>query len=313
MAVTFQNESTRRGGALYVDFPENILIMPELNGRIENTDVTDLAADIEKNGQNTPVVIRKNDAGVPVLVCGHRRWRAVKLINDRNPEHKIQLVCNYFTLTEMEAFALAIGENRFRKDVTPMDDCHNIALMQKRFKSTVEDIAQIYFPEAKTPEAKSEAVRWVNNRLALQELAPEAAQAVRDDRLKITAAVELSKLSKDQQRAVVAKSTSTVAGKSRIKVSDVKASKPAPRPVKAKGPDPDDVPFDSPAAPAPKSGPMAVPALPSNPILATAEVMARALDAWLLDATDKAEKALIAAHKSYRALVPFARAEGKAA
>ena len=43
-----------------------------------------------------------------------------------------------------------------------------------------------------------------------------------------------------------------------------------------------------------------------------AETLARAVDVWLEDATSKAEKDLVAAHKAYRTLVPIKKA-GKAA
>lgn len=205
MAVEFANDTTKRAGALYTDLPENILIMPELNGRHELTDIEDLAADIEKNGQSTPVAIRKNDQGQPVLIYGHRRWMAITLINSRKKpgEKKINIIGNYYAVSESEAFEMAISENHFRKAASPMDDCANITVLRKRFKYSDEQIAKIYFPEAKDDAAKATAVHFVKQRASLIELAPEAAKAVREGRIKPTAAVALAKLTKDQQRAKV--------------------------------------------------------------------------------------------------------------
>lgn len=219
MAVSFATDSMSRSGALYVDYPENILVEPELNGRHEHTEIEDLAADIEKNGQMSPVGIRKNDQGQAVLVYGHRRYRAISLLNSRNSANPRKVICNYFAVGEDEAFAMAIGENRFRRDVSPIDDCANITVMLRRFGKTLEDIATVYFPEARTPEAKLEALKFVKTRAALVELAPEAATAVREGRVKLTAAVALSKLTKDQQRA-------KVKGEGKVKGSDVAPSKP---------------------------------------------------------------------------------------
>jgi ParB family chromosome partitioning protein len=301
MAVTFNNATTKRTSTLVVDYPENILLDPEINGRVEVTSVEDLAADIEKNGQNTPALIRKNDKGQPVLVTGHRRWRAVKLINERRAKNGggalVQLECRYEQLTDEEAFTATISENRFRKDVTAVDDAHNIAVLQKRYKRTIEDIAAIYFPEAGSDEAKAEAVRWVKNRVALQELAPEAEQAVRDGEVKITAAVQLAALSKDQQREVIAASKAkgeNLKGKTRVKVSTIKAAKghKAPAPGKKAA---------AKAAPAPVAPKVA------SSVYEAAEGLAVAVDAWITDATDKAEKSLLAAHKAYRKLVPAKR------
>jgi len=213
MPTGFANDTTKRGD-LFVDFPENIIIVPELNGRHDHTPVDDLAADIETNGQLVPVICRKDDQGQPVLVAGHRRWRAIVQINKKNPETPRKIKFTYEKVNETEAFTMAIRENRHRKDVSPVDDAANIHVLRKRFNYTDEDIAAVYFPEAKKPEEKAESLRFVKQRAALIELAPEAAQAVRDGKVKLTAAVQLAKLTKDQQRAKVA-----AGGK--VKVSDV--------------------------------------------------------------------------------------------
>lgn len=216
MAVNFATE-TSRGDALYRVWAEDIVVIAELNGRHENTDVEELAADIHKNGQDNPVLIRKDDDGRPVLVAGHRRYRAVCLLNEKYPDQRRPLICRYKILSDVEAFQATIRENRFRRDVSPVDDATNIKILRDRFSLTVADIANIYFPESKTEKPIADAIHWVEQRIALIELAPEAADAMREGRVKMTAAVELSKLTKKQQREKVAKPGT-------IKVSDVKPS-----------------------------------------------------------------------------------------
>jgi ParB/RepB/Spo0J family partition protein len=229
MAVEFANDTTKRAGAEYRDWPENIIIMPELNGRHEHTDIEGLAADIRANGQIQPVGIRKNDQGLPLLIYGHRRWRAITLLNERYPAERRYIKCTYTSATsDAEAFQMAIRENRCRKDVSPIDDCANMRTLENKFSYNHEDIAKVYFPEAVTEAELAEALRYVKQRLALKELAPEAVEAVREGRAEITAAVGLAKMTKDQQREVVAKP-------GKIKVKDVVKSKPAPtvQPVEA--------------------------------------------------------------------------------
>jgi ParB-like chromosome segregation protein Spo0J len=197
--------------------------------------VETLAADIAKNGQLVPVICRKNDQGLPVLVAGHRRYRAICLLNERNPEQPMRVKFEYAAVTEVEAFSMAIRENRNRKDVSPIDDCANIITLRKRFQFTDEDIATIYFPEAKTDEEKAEALRYVKQRASLVELAPEAADAVREGRVKLTAAVGLAKLTKDQQREKVSRpgrvKVSDVAKKPTQKAKPRTENEPAPAPV----------------------------------------------------------------------------------
>lgn len=215
MAVSFVGE-IGRAETTYSAYPEEIVVVPELNGRHEHTDVETLAADIEKNEQLQPVICRKNDAGNPVLVFGHRRYRAICLLNERNPKSPRKVIFTYKKYSEAEAFIAAIGENRFRKDVSPIDDAANIELLRRKFGNTDDEIARVYFPEAITEEELKQALRFVKDRAALIELDPAAAQAVRDGRIKITAAVALSKLSREQQRKKVAKS-------GKIKGKDIKA------------------------------------------------------------------------------------------
>lgn len=217
MAVTFATDTTRTD-ALYRVWPEDLVILPELSGRHENTDIEELAADIDKNGQDTPALIRKDDEGRPVLVAGHRRYRAICLLNERYPDNRRPLICRHKFLNDVEAFQATIRENRFRRDVSPIDDATNINILKSRFGLSDEDIAAIYFPEAKGGKMQADAVLFVKQRAALIELDPTAAQAVRDGRVKITAAIALSKLTKVQQRKKV-----ETLGK--LRVSDVKKVK----------------------------------------------------------------------------------------
>lgn len=216
MAVQWNSETMLRSGDLWGEYPEDIIVMPELNGRHDPTDIEALAADIEKNDQHTPVGLRKNDDGMPVLVYGHRRWEAVALLNKRNPTKKRKLVGTYLRVDENEAFIVAISENRFRKDVSPMDDCANINTLRNRFKLADPEIAKVYFPEAKSKEELAAALRFVTQRGSLIELAPEAATAVRQGTVKITAAVKLAKLSKNMQREKLRNQPS------RVKAKDIK-------------------------------------------------------------------------------------------
>jgi hypothetical protein len=135
-------------------------------------------------------------------------------LNEQNPDARRKLNFIYRRYTEIEAFIEAISENRFRKDVTPMDDANNMEILQRRFGKTIEDIVKVYFPEAKEPDDVKGALKFVKDRLALIELAPEAQTAVREKRIKITAAVKLSKLNREQQKKRVAK-------EGKIKVADV--------------------------------------------------------------------------------------------
>jgi ParB-like chromosome segregation protein Spo0J len=322
-AVVFANETTKRtSNVLVADYPENIILDPILNGRYERDTpevkaaVEALAADIQAHGQTTPVKFRKNDAGQPVLVFGYSRFHAVNLINKRlrakgtAEDQLLKLEGSYEVLTEEEALVAAIGENRFRVGTSPMDDCWNITLLRKRFKKSDEEIAVIYFPEARGPEKKSAAVKFVKDRGALAELHVDAQEAVTKGEIKVTTATKLAKLSKDEQKRIIEENTSALKGKKRLKVAAVlakgkgKTAEKAKAQVEAQKSKKEGKPVAPPAAPAPKV---------TSTVYQAAEALAVAVDKWLEDATPVAEKALINAHKQYRSLVPVKRADGKAA
>jgi ParB-like chromosome segregation protein Spo0J len=235
MAVQWESDTMQRAGELWSEYPEVIHVEPDLNGRHENTDIDSLIADIEVNNQHTPCGFRKGEKGETILVYGHRRYRAVLAINKKRAakaEPPIKLLGTYLRLDDKGAFLRAISENRERKDVSPIDDAHNIGTLIERFQYSLEEIAKIYFPDIKSKEEIAEALHFVKQRHALLELAPEAAKAVREKRIKMTAAVELSKLSREAQRSLV---NSQPTG--RIKVKAVKKANPKKNGKEAKAVD----------------------------------------------------------------------------
>lgn len=221
MAIDFTVPHTRTGE--YRLLPENITTRSELNGRFETPDIEWLINDMLAHGQHTPVVIR-NEGGLAVLVAGFSRWRAVSEINKRGLTPKpMQLRCTAVKCNEVEAFLLNISENRFRNPTTPLDDAHNMKRLLK-WGYTEDQIAEVYFPTAKSAKELAEARAFVKERVTLIGLAPEAEAAVREGRVTAPAAKAIAKLNAEQQRAAVAKEGT-------IERSDVVPAKPkVPKP-----------------------------------------------------------------------------------
>lgn len=203
MAVSFKAEYSRTSE--YRFFPEDIKIRPELNGRHDLPDIEELIASIVRDGQSTPVVIRR-DGDKPVLVAGFSRWRAVSEINKRKLlDAKLQLRCTYTACSESEGFLANIAENRFRNTTTDIDDAHNIKRLMNRYQYTEEQVAQVYFPLAHSPEQIRDAIRWVKKKAQLIQLTPEAERAFKQGRLKGSAAFAIAKLSEELQSEVLKK------------------------------------------------------------------------------------------------------------
>lgn len=201
MAVQFAVQHSRTSE--YRFWPEDITIDPNLNGRHNTPDIEWLVTDILARGQATPVVIRK-DGPNAVLVAGFSRWRAISEINRLGLSPvKIQIRCTYVQCTEAEAFLINISENRFRNPTTPIDDAHNIKRLLNVYAMTEDQIAEFYFPTAKTePELKA-ARKFVKDRVDLIPLSSASAAAVRSGRVTPTAAVAIARLSEAQQREVL--------------------------------------------------------------------------------------------------------------
>lgn len=209
MAVNWKDEHNRTSE--YRFFPEDLKVIPELNGRTEAPNIEPLIADILERGQVTPIAIR-NDGGKAVLVAGHLRWLAVSEINKRKlTPVKMQLRCCYLQCSDQEGFLANITENVIRSTTTELDDAHNIKLLLK-WGMTEDQISKVYFPTAKEREESKAAIKWVKKRVALISLTSEARQAIKDGRVKITQATRLSKLSAEQQREV-AKGTGKIDSK----------------------------------------------------------------------------------------------------
>lgn len=207
MAVEFKIDKDHlKRGSLYRIDPRLIKVNPELNARHELPPIDDLLQGFLDHGQLQPCPIG-NDGGSAVLRMGHRRWRTSIELTKTNPLPDLgywPLVCVYYEGNEWDAYLAAIGENHHREGTTPIDDAHNCARM-KRHGMEDESIATVYYPAAKNdPEKLKTAVTWVKSRLALVTLAPEGERAVKEGRLKPTAAAAIAKFSQKAQKELFA-------------------------------------------------------------------------------------------------------------
>ena len=230
MAVQWNSlaDVTRTGQGYSVD-PTKIIVLKDLSGRRDETDITSLVASIKANGQEQPAMAWKNDEGWPVLAAGHRRLRSILKLNEgiTDPEKRTRLLFNFIPAkTEVDAFAYTITENRDRLNPSPLDDGHNMAILQLRFGKSEEDIAQIYYPDIATPEDLAKAVREVKNCLSLLELSPEAQEELRKGFFSTSAALQLAQIpSRVQQNAVIKEAKDS--GKKKIKVEEAREAKEA--------------------------------------------------------------------------------------
>lgn len=226
MAVSFNVKDMTRGSE-YNIYPEEITVDPELNGRHTLPDIMWLVNSILRDGQDTPVSIRK-DGDQPVLTFGYSRYRAIMHINKHKlaptPNGRMKMRCVYKEQKAQEGFLSNVAENRFRNNTTPLDDAYNIKRMIHQFRMSEEEVAAFYFPIAKTADEKKEALKWVKTTSILADLSPEAEKALSEGRLKLPSAQKLAKLSQAQQREAVK-------GNAKVKTKDIREAAGKPKPV----------------------------------------------------------------------------------
>lgn len=208
MAVDFKVDKQHlKRGSMYAIDPRRVKVNPELNGRHDLPPIDDLIESFQEHGQLMPCPVG-NDGGDPVLRMGHRRWRAAMHLTELSPLPDLgywPLQCVYYSGNEWDAYLAAIAENHHRESTTAIDDAQNCARMERKGMDHPA-IAKVFYPAAKNDEDKlKSAVAWVKQRLALVTLAPEGVEAVKNGRLKPTAAVAIAKLSQKAQKDLFAK------------------------------------------------------------------------------------------------------------
>src|SRR6266478_1104423 len=149
----------------------------------DETKLADLAENIRQHGVLQPILLRplpQGEAGTYELVAGTRRYRASKLAKRESIPATVR------ELTDAQALELQVIENVQRVDVHPLDEAQGYAALIELQPDTytVESIA--------ARVGRSPA--YVNGRLRLIQLIPEAKQAFYEDKLMVAHAFEIARL-----------------------------------------------------------------------------------------------------------------------
>jgi len=157
-------------------------------GIITPDSVEELAKDISVHGLIYPLLVRLNKAKKKYeLVAGHRRYKAIIQLNWKDVD------CIIRTLTDEEAFELAVIENLQREDVHPLNEA--MAFKTLMGKMTIESLAKKI--------SKSES--YIARRLKLNDLTKEAKEDFYEGDLELAHCVELCRLTEDQQKKCLIK------------------------------------------------------------------------------------------------------------
>ena len=176
-------------------------------------ELKELADNIEKQGLLQPITVRpiQDPTKFPAsngvapqyeIICGERRYRAFVKLSDEWADmdciapkgetyNRFSVISAIVReMTDEEAFDAMISENLQRKDVDPMEEAFAFGQLVKNGK-TVEEVAARF----------GKSIRFVQDRIKLNALIPELMKEVKEDKMPISAAMVICKVSADKQRA----------------------------------------------------------------------------------------------------------------
>lgn len=204
--------------------PLSLVIPSPMNPRktFDEVELQELADNIEKQGLLQPITVRpikhpSNEYGDRPdkyeIVCGERRYRAMCRLSDKwaimdevapkgetyNRFSKIASIIR--EMTDEEAFDAMITENLQRKDVDAMEEAFAFSQLMQKGK-TAEEIALRF----------GRSVRFVQDRVKLNNIIPELMLAVREDKMGIGAAMLIAKLDEEQQQKYYKQNLNTYYG-----------------------------------------------------------------------------------------------------
>jgi ParB/RepB/Spo0J family partition protein len=162
----------------------------------------ELSVSIEKQGLLQPILVRPIDwydelvngaiESIPrkyEVVCGERRYRAMKILEEKAPAQYATIDCNVREMSDDDAFDAMITENLQRQDVDPIEEAFAFGQLVNKGKS-VDEIAARF----------GKSTRFVIDRIKLNSLIPELHLAVKEDRMSISAAMLICKLDAEIQK-----------------------------------------------------------------------------------------------------------------
>lgn len=157
----------------------------------------ELSENIRQQGLLQPITVRPvADNSDYEIVCGERRYRAYRILSEEaalnnelpfNPWEEIMAIVK--KMSDEEAFDAMITENLQRQDVDPMEEAFAFSQLQKN-GSLIQDIALRF----------GKSIRFVQDRIKLNSLIPELMKALKEEKMPISAAMIICKVTEEQQR-----------------------------------------------------------------------------------------------------------------
>lgn len=103
-----------------------------------DSSLDELAASIKQHGVLQPLLVREkaDDSGMYEIIAGERRWRAAQ----KAQLHEVPVIV--LTITDSQAFEIALIENLQREDLDPIDEATGFQKLMDEYDYTQEKLAE---------------------------------------------------------------------------------------------------------------------------------------------------------------------------
>jgi ParB family transcriptional regulator, chromosome partitioning protein len=210
---------------------DRIKVQPDFNARKDFGDLLGLAKDIAARGLDYPLIVRYAEDGQSVLIIdGERRYRAIKLINEKklSPDHHLMLdipcIIEEKGIDEAGRCYKMLSTGINAKPLTEMEQADVIFRLTHIYKQKPRDVA-LKLGRTQT---------HIAHLLDLRSAPHDVKMAVQKKQLSATAAVKVAKASPAKRAQVMEKVNQAKPGK-KVKVSEVeKITKGTPASISAK-------------------------------------------------------------------------------
>lgn len=162
----------------------------------DSEDMKQLSESIEKNGILTPVVLRPKGSRYE-MISGHRR----KFVALQSGIEVLPAIIR--ELTDAEATILMVDTNIYREDVLPSEKAKaykmRLEAMKHQGRTTSAPLGQKLYSVEELAQNVGESKTQVQRYIALNSLIPELLEQVDQGNMKLRPAVEISRLTQEEQ------------------------------------------------------------------------------------------------------------------
>lgn len=147
--------------------PPDLVLPSRFQARIDfdEQSLRELADSVESNGLLQPIVVRPWGSMRYEIICGERRWRAIKLLGLTSIEAVIR-----YSVTDIEAASQGLVENVQRESISPIEEARGYQRLSLEFKLQHDQIAM----------SVGKSRSSITNCIRLLELEPQVRDMVHD-------------------------------------------------------------------------------------------------------------------------------------